>query len=182
MNFNIQPRYSQYKSLNPLVRCERAPLNQLPPIGSVLPEFRKQHLQEISPQKLNYIQSPPDKPIFRRIIANAANYNATIAAQSRNNISIYQNHIQRQLQQQNIINYSTHDKLKEHANSKPFYPRRKRLTPQQLQILNYVFNQNRFPSIEERLYLSERLWISARSIQIWFQNKRQIVKNNTHEY
>ncbi|KXN66083.1 PAX37B protein, partial [Conidiobolus coronatus NRRL 28638] len=56
---------------------------------------------------------------------------------------------------------------------------RKRLTPQQLQVLNYVFSQNPFPSIEERLYLSERLWISARSIQIWFQNKRQIVKSNT---
>ncbi|KXN66082.1 homeobox-domain-containing protein [Conidiobolus coronatus NRRL 28638] len=77
--------------------------------------------------------------------------------------------------------YSTHGKLRSRIQPKSFLPRRKRVTTQQLQILNAVFKQNPFPSIEERFNLSERLGISARSIQIWFQNKRQTVRSFAHE-
>jgi hypothetical protein len=62
--------------------------------------------------------------------------------------------------------------------SKSFLPRRKRVNTMQLQILNEQFKKNPFPSIEQRSKLSEMLNISAKSIQIWFQNKRQTIRNN----
>jgi hypothetical protein len=183
MSINIQYRLPQYKSLTPLAKCESIQLNQLPSIGSVFPEFFNKRVEVITQRESSYIQVPEAKPAFRRIIANAANYNATIAAQRRNNPSVLKN----EHHQRNTVNYSmpflysTQGKLRSRIQSKSFLPRRKRVTAQQLQVLNSVFRQNPFPSIEERFNLSERLGISARSIQIWFQNKRQTVRSFTHE-
>ncbi|TFK68672.1 hypothetical protein BDN72DRAFT_656030 [Pluteus cervinus] len=51
--------------------------------------------------------------------------------------------------------------------------KRKRADPAQVKILNETFNRTQFPSTAERAMLAERLEMSARSVQIWFQNKRQ---------
>ncbi|KAJ9069130.1 hypothetical protein DSO57_1021797 [Entomophthora muscae] len=46
----------------------------------------------------------------------------------------------------------------------------------QLDALNEVLRQTYFPSKECRLALSKSLDLSPRTIQIWFQNKRQMYK------
>ncbi|KXN66074.1 homeobox-domain-containing protein [Conidiobolus coronatus NRRL 28638] len=69
-------------------------------------------------------------------------------------------------------------RLRSRSQSKSFLPRRKRVTTKQLQVLNEQFKKNPFPSIEQRSKLSDILDISAKSIQIWFQNKRQTIRNN----
>ncbi|KXN66073.1 homeobox [Conidiobolus coronatus NRRL 28638] len=62
--------------------------------------------------------------------------------------------------------------------TKIYYPRRKRVNTMQLKILNDQFSKNPFPSIEQRSKLSGMLGISPKSIQIWFQNKRQTLRNS----
>ncbi|KAK7035457.1 hypothetical protein VNI00_011750 [Paramarasmius palmivorus] len=54
--------------------------------------------------------------------------------------------------------------------------KRKRADAQQLKILNETYARTPFPSTEERLALAKLLDMSARSVQIWFQNKRQQTK------
>jgi hypothetical protein len=52
-------------------------------------------------------------------------------------------------------------------------PKRRRADASQLAVLNSVFAHTFFPSTELRQRLGEQLGMSARSVQIWFQNKRQ---------
>ncbi|TDL26169.1 homeobox-domain-containing protein [Rickenella mellea] len=51
--------------------------------------------------------------------------------------------------------------------------KRKRADATQLKILNEVYARTAFPTTEERQELAKKLDMSARSVQIWFQNKRQ---------
>ncbi|KAI9230824.1 MAG: hypothetical protein DHS80DRAFT_21063 [Piptocephalis tieghemiana] len=57
-----------------------------------------------------------------------------------------------------------------HSSSRP---RRRRANPQQLAILNQVFTHTFFPTSELRDQLALELGMSSRTVQIWFQNKRQ---------
>src|SRR5271169_935434 len=52
-------------------------------------------------------------------------------------------------------------------------PKRKRATSGQLRVLNSVFQSTFFPSTELRIALGKELNMSPRTVQIWFQNKRQ---------
>ncbi|CAL1707589.1 unnamed protein product [Somion occarium] len=52
-------------------------------------------------------------------------------------------------------------------------PKRKRATADQLKVLNQMYDRTAFPSTEERVALAKQLGMSPRSVQIWFQNKRQ---------
>ncbi|ORX74070.1 Homeodomain-like protein, partial [Linderina pennispora] len=54
--------------------------------------------------------------------------------------------------------------------------KRKRASPQQLQILNKVFAETSFPSTETRNQLAQQLQMTPRTVQIWFQNKRQAAR------
>ncbi|KAI0302663.1 hypothetical protein BC826DRAFT_965965 [Russula brevipes] len=51
--------------------------------------------------------------------------------------------------------------------------KRKRADARQLEVLNATYARTAFPSTEERAALAKQLDMSARSVQIWFQNKRQ---------
>ena len=51
--------------------------------------------------------------------------------------------------------------------------RRVELTPQQLEVLLAHFKVERLPSVETRERLAHELGLSARSVQVWFQNRRQ---------
>ena len=51
--------------------------------------------------------------------------------------------------------------------------RRVELTPQQLAALMAQFKADRFPNNETREKLARDLGMSARSVQVWFQNRRQ---------
>ncbi|ORZ34518.1 hypothetical protein BCR44DRAFT_1154406 [Catenaria anguillulae PL171] len=55
--------------------------------------------------------------------------------------------------------------------------RRPRATPDQLKILEETFLQTTSPNAQLRADLANRLSMTERSVQIWFQNKRAKVKN-----
>ncbi|KAJ2795695.1 hypothetical protein H4R21_005009, partial [Coemansia helicoidea] len=55
----------------------------------------------------------------------------------------------------------------------PVKGKRKRASPQQLEVLNKVFSTTSFPSTEMRNQLARELGMTPRTVQIWFQNKRQ---------
>ncbi|KAH8828261.1 hypothetical protein DL96DRAFT_1602465 [Flagelloscypha sp. PMI_526] len=59
--------------------------------------------------------------------------------------------------------------------------KRRRADANQLRVLNATYERTAFPTTEERLALAHQLEMSARSVQIWFQNKRQAMKQtNRH--
>lgn len=55
-------------------------------------------------------------------------------------------------------------------------PKRKRASPWQISVLQRAYLMNPFPNGHERRFLAERLRMSPRAVQIWFQNRRQSVK------
>ncbi|KAJ2787711.1 hypothetical protein GGI15_000482 [Coemansia interrupta] len=57
--------------------------------------------------------------------------------------------------------------------SPPIKGKRKRASPQQLEILNKVFSSTSFPPTDMRNSLARELGMTPRTVQIWFQNKRQ---------
>ncbi|KAI0699253.1 hypothetical protein BC835DRAFT_1405190 [Cytidiella melzeri] len=59
--------------------------------------------------------------------------------------------------------------------------KRKRADAEQLKVLNETYNRTAFPSTEERNDLAKKLGMSARSVQIWFQNKRQAMRQSTRQ-
>jgi len=66
----------------------------------------------------------------------------------------------------------------ENDDNKPNVNRkRSRATPEQLAILEATFEKNTSPNSKLREVLAEKVHMSERSIQIWFQNRRAKVKN-----
>ncbi|KAG1466789.1 hypothetical protein G6F56_004621 [Rhizopus delemar] len=59
--------------------------------------------------------------------------------------------------------------------------KRKRASPDQLTVLNRVFSQTYFPSTEVRRSLGKQLGMSPRTVQIWFQNKRQALRTRERQ-
>ncbi|KAJ8696371.1 hypothetical protein PTI98_006246 [Pleurotus ostreatus] len=59
--------------------------------------------------------------------------------------------------------------------------KRKRADAAQLKVLNDVYSRTAFPSTEERLSLAKQLDMSPRSVQIWFQNKRQSMRQTNRQ-
>ncbi|EDO42755.1 predicted protein, partial [Nematostella vectensis] len=52
--------------------------------------------------------------------------------------------------------------------------RRKRttFTHDQLQLMEAYFHNNRYPGIEQREGLAEKIQVSESRLQVWFQNRR----------
>jgi homeobox protein YOX1/YHP1 len=59
--------------------------------------------------------------------------------------------------------------------------KRKRADAGQLKVLNETYGRTAFPSTEERAELARKLDMSARSVQIWFQNKRQSMRQTSRQ-
>ncbi|KAJ7924992.1 hypothetical protein B0H13DRAFT_1601077 [Mycena leptocephala] len=59
--------------------------------------------------------------------------------------------------------------------------KRKRADAAQLRVLNDTYARTAFPSTEERLALAKALDMSPRSVQIWFQNKRQSMRQTNRQ-
>ncbi|CEP15401.1 hypothetical protein [Parasitella parasitica] len=74
-----------------------------------------------------------------------------------------------------------HHQHRSHSNHrsspKDLKAKRKRASPNQLMVLNRIFNQTYFPSTEIRIELGKQLGMSPRTVQIWFQNKRQALRS-----
>lgn len=64
------------------------------------------------------------------------------------------------------------DPDQEHNNKK----KRQRTSPDQLAILEQIFQTDKMPSQQTRVHLADQLGMSSRRVQIWFQNKRAKVK------
>jgi hypothetical protein len=56
--------------------------------------------------------------------------------------------------------------------------KRRRTTPDQLDILEQYFQRDAMPSQQTRLEIAERLGMTMRRVQIWFQNKRAKLKRS----
>ncbi|KAH9949568.1 homeobox-domain-containing protein [Amylocystis lapponica] len=67
------------------------------------------------------------------------------------------------------------------APESPIKKKRKRADAEQLKVLNETYSRTAFPSTEERIELAKKLGMSARSVQIWFQNKRQAMRQSTRQ-
>lgn len=65
------------------------------------------------------------------------------------------------------------DVLDESAAAVPAKKKRRRASGRQLEVLNGVYARTAFPTTEERHELARQLDMSPRSVQIWFQNRRQ---------
>eukprot|EP01112_Ceratiomyxa_fruticulosa_P022866 TRINITY_DN8514_c0_g1_i1.p1 TRINITY_DN8514_c0_g1~~TRINITY_DN8514_c0_g1_i1.p1 ORF type:complete len:686 (-),score=192.08 TRINITY_DN8514_c0_g1_i1:314-2068(-) len=64
----------------------------------------------------------------------------------------------------------------DHDDSQSEKPKRHRTSPEQLSLLEYVFHTEQMPSQALRQQIAERLGMTSRRVQIWFQNKRAKVK------
>jgi hypothetical protein len=58
----------------------------------------------------------------------------------------------------------------------PLKAKRRRASSKQLDVLNKVFDRTFFPSTQLRVELGRQLGMSPRTVQIWFQNKRQAIR------
>lgn len=87
---------------------------------------------------------------------------------------------QHQLQQQHMHHHAVHgpspyDRPTPGASYGTYEgakPKRKRASPQQLTLLNNIFEMTYFPSSDLRLAIGKELDMTTRSVQIWFQNRR----------
>ncbi|XP_051829945.1 homeobox protein OTX2-B-like isoform X2 [Antechinus flavipes] len=63
------------------------------------------------------------------------------------------------------------------------YTRRKRIvfTEEQLHILEFYFQNNQYPGIDERKKLSKLINVPEDSLRVWFQNRRAKVAAHTHK-
>ncbi|CDH53766.1 predicted protein [Lichtheimia corymbifera JMRC:FSU:9682] len=71
------------------------------------------------------------------------------------------------------------EKTVKKMSAKKLKEKRKRATPEQLDVLNKVFSQTSFPSTEMRLQLGKQLGMKPRTVQIWFQNRRQALRTRS---
>ncbi|KAK9759754.1 Short stature homeobox protein 2 [Basidiobolus ranarum] len=63
-----------------------------------------------------------------------------------------------------------------HNGGRAVKAKRKRANPHQIKMLNQILSRNNFPSKELREKIAQKVGMHPRSVQIWFQNKRQEMK------
>ncbi|KAI9492009.1 hypothetical protein BDB00DRAFT_830721 [Zychaea mexicana] len=59
--------------------------------------------------------------------------------------------------------------------------KRRRANAKQLEVLNRVFDRTVFPSTQLRAELGRQLGMSPRTVQIWFQNRRQAIRTRERQ-
>lgn len=59
--------------------------------------------------------------------------------------------------------------------------KRRRANTKQLEVLNRVFDRTFFPSTQMRAELGRQLGMSPRTVQIWFQNRRQAMRTRERQ-
>ncbi|ORY97495.1 hypothetical protein BCR43DRAFT_489873 [Syncephalastrum racemosum] len=63
----------------------------------------------------------------------------------------------------------------------PLKAKRRRANAKQLEVLNRVFERTFFPSTQLRAELGRQLGMSPRTVQIWFQNRRQAIRTRERQ-
>ncbi|KAI8339287.1 Homeodomain-like protein, partial [Blakeslea trispora] len=71
---------------------------------------------------------------------------------------------------------SDDDELADTDEESPIKAKRRRANAKQLEVLNRVFDRTFFPSTQMRAELGRQLGMSPRTVQIWFQNRRQAMR------
>ncbi|CAO3589778.1 unnamed protein product [Absidia cylindrospora] len=72
--------------------------------------------------------------------------------------------------------YDTNDEEDHRHHHSSIKTKRKRATNKQLQVLQSVFEHTFFPSTHVRSQLGRQLGMNPRTVQIWFQNRRQALR------
>jgi Homeodomain len=70
------------------------------------------------------------------------------------------------------------DNLKDNNTFDDIKKKRQRTSKEQLQALNQLFEVSDLPTSKQRQELGDKIGMSPRSVQVWFQNKRQNMKRN----
>ncbi|ORE03212.1 homeobox-domain-containing protein [Rhizopus microsporus var. microsporus] len=65
--------------------------------------------------------------------------------------------------------------------SGPIKAKRRRANSEQLEVLNRVFDRTFFPSTQMRAELGRQLGMNPRTVQIWFQNRRQAMRTKERQ-
>ncbi|KAI7901741.1 uncharacterized protein BX663DRAFT_513888 [Cokeromyces recurvatus] len=71
---------------------------------------------------------------------------------------------------------SSRNSSDESEDALPLKAKRRRASSKQLDVLNKVFERTFFPSTQLRAELGRQLGMSPRTVQIWFQNRRQAIR------
>ncbi|KAI7860584.1 hypothetical protein BDC45DRAFT_424886, partial [Circinella umbellata] len=71
--------------------------------------------------------------------------------------------------------------LKSDDRELPLKAKRRRANAKQLEVLNRVFDRTVFPSTQLRAELGRQLGMSPRTVQIWFQNRRQAIRTRERQ-
>jgi len=67
---------------------------------------------------------------------------------------------------------SSSEEDREEKEKTPQPKKRQRTSPEQLEILERVYEQERLPGLDLRKELAQKLKMTPRRVQVWFQNKR----------
>ncbi|KAI7885073.1 homeobox-domain-containing protein [Lichtheimia hyalospora FSU 10163] len=67
------------------------------------------------------------------------------------------------------------------SKQQPVKAKRRRANAKQLEVLNRVFERTVFPSTQLRAELGRQLGMSPRTVQIWFQNRRQAIRTRERQ-
>lgn len=112
------------------------------------------------------------------LASNASNCSSTTNETSSKSLS-------QQQQQQHHNHSSSSDEEEQVSSSKhqqqPVKAKRRRANAKQLEVLNRVFERTVFPSTQLRAELGRQLGMSPRTVQIWFQNRRQAIRTRERQ-
>lgn len=109
------------------------------------------------------------------LASNASNCSSTTNETSKS--------LSQQQQQQHHNHSSSSDEEEQASSSKqqPVKAKRRRANAKQLEVLNRVFERTVFPSTQLRAELGRQLGMSPRTVQIWFQNRRQAIRTRERQ-
>ncbi|KAJ8655136.1 hypothetical protein O0I10_009171 [Lichtheimia ornata] len=109
------------------------------------------------------------------LASNASNCSSTTNETSKS--------LSQQQQEQHHNHSSSSDEEEQVSSSKqqPVKAKRRRANAKQLEVLNRVFERTVFPSTQLRAELGRQLGMSPRTVQIWFQNRRQAIRTRERQ-
>lgn len=88
---------------------------------------------------------------------------------------------QKQQQQHNSSSSDEEEQVSSSKQQQPVKAKRRRANAKQLEVLNRVFERTVFPSTQLRAELGRQLGMSPRTVQIWFQNRRQAIRTRERQ-
>ncbi|KAK9451583.1 uncharacterized protein V1518DRAFT_408954 [Limtongia smithiae] len=170
-----QYQYSSYSMAGqpaaPAAYTYQYPHQQPPPppaISSVVMQSSQIPLHH--PSQQHVLPQPPQQPTM---ISQSSQYSQAYYTAGSNLYTHGAVHPMQQPQLQPVAQYNMQPLSAALAATQHVKPKRKRATPFQANRLEEVLQQTLFPTTEQRLELARELGMTPRTVQIWFQNRRQ---------